>query len=398
MKNLIIFCSNYPFGLTETFLENEIKFISSYFKKIIVYPLNCPSGDCHIRETPDNVTFTNPLLPVSHFKRFLKGLFNLSGLPFSIKEILLLIKKIRTKQHIFELYNLILIYRIMLSSSRFKRIQKEENSILYFYWGKGQVVFLPKLVTNKTFVRIHGNEVDSIRNNDFLPYTDALMATPKIISISEQVKFKVTNTFNFKNQVYLNKLGSYDCGLQPKKYDKNITRLVSVANCIPSKRVDLIVKALSKIDEEIIEWIHFGDGQLLDSLREKAKNELSSNIRYYFKGRVPNSDIINFYKEYYVDLFISVSAFEGIPVSIMEAMSFGIPVFATDAGATGEIVNEETGFLVSKQFNINELIVCIKNCHDKTLNIVKRINSRKFWNKNYNANKNYKKLIEILYE
>lgn len=37
---------------------------------------------------------------------------------------------------------------------------------------------------------------------------------------------------------------------------------------------------------------------------------------------------------------------EGIPVSIMEAMSFGIPVIARNVGGMSEIVNEENGLLL----------------------------------------------------
>ena len=44
-----------------------------------------------------------------------------------------------------------------------------------------------------------------------------------------------------------------------------------------------------------------------------------------------------------VDLFLTVSANEGIPVSIMEAQSFGIPVIATDVGGISEIVNNVNG-------------------------------------------------------
>ena len=60
-------------------------------------------------------------------------------------------------------------------------------------------------------------------------------------------------------------------------------------------------------------------------------------------------------------MFINVSSTEGIPVSIMEAMSFGIPVIATAVGGTPEIVNNENGYLLSKDPSAKELAEVIQN-------------------------------------
>src|SRR5690606_27302811 len=120
------------------------------------------------------------------------------------------------------------------------------------------------------------------------------------------------------------------------------------------KRVHLIVSALQTIENQEIEWIHFGDGVLYNEVATLSKG-LSSNIKSIFKGRVLNSEILNFYKNNYVDLFVNISTNEGIPVSIMEAFSFGIPTFATNVGATAELVNEFNGMLVEKDFDIQEL-------------------------------------------
>ena len=48
--------------------------------------------------------------------------------------------------------------------------------------------------------------------------------------------------------------------------------------------------------------------------------------------------MLDYYKNNIIDIFINLSASEGIPVSIMDAISFGIPCIATNVGGTGEIV------------------------------------------------------------
>jgi glycosyltransferase involved in cell wall biosynthesis len=82
-----------------------------------------------------------------------------------------------------------------------------------------------------------------------------------------------------------------------------------------------------------------------EALREQAQS-LPAHIRWQFTGALSNQDVLRFYQENAVDLFINVSASEGLPVSIMEAMSFGIPVAATDVGGVGELVRPgANGFL-----------------------------------------------------
>ena len=48
-----------------------------------------------------------------------------------------------------------------------------------------------------------------------------------------------------------------------------------------------------------------------------------------------------------IDIFINVSSSEGLPVAIMEAISFDIPIIATNVGGTSEIVTPETGILIA---------------------------------------------------
>jgi glycosyltransferase involved in cell wall biosynthesis len=115
-------------------------------------------------------------------------------------------------------------------------------------------------------------------------------------------------------------------------------------------------------------------------------------------GHVPNSELRDLLTKEYFDLFINLSETEGIPVTIMEAQSAGIPVLATNVGGTSEIVNTQNGFLVEKDFTSESTLTIISNflSSDETEKQQKRNASFENWRQNYNATSNYSQFVEIL--
>ena len=126
------------------------------------------------------------------------------------------------------------------------------------------------------------------------------------------------------------------------------------------KRLDLLIAALSLWNGRRIHWIHIGDGILMEEVKQQAEEKLSSksNVQFSFLGRLSNKEVQEYYSKHQVDLFVNVSISEGLPVSIMEAMSYGIPVIATDVGATREVVCYRDNMLLAKA--LTPKILCDK--------------------------------------
>ncbi len=86
-----------------------------------------------------------------------------------------------------------------------------------------------------------------------------------------------------------------------------------------------------------------------------------------------------------------MSETEGIPVSIMEAQSFGIPVIATSVGGTPEIVNNINGLLLDVNLQPEDLATILYRVHmEKESWDSKRVCSRTSWEMNFNAKTNYR--------
>jgi glycosyltransferase involved in cell wall biosynthesis len=90
--------------------------------------------------------------------------------------------------------------------------------------------------------------------------------------------------------------------------------------------------ALTRSDHPDVQLWIVGDGPLQLSLR-KLTHELGLKDSVTFFGEQP--DVSPFLLA--ADLFVSSSVTEGLPVSLLEAMSVGLPALVTDVGGMGEI-------------------------------------------------------------
>lgn len=128
--------------------------------------------------------------------------------------------------------------------------------------------------------------------------------------------------------------------------------LLSVGRTVPKKGYADLVAALAKLPQDL-NWrfVHVGGGPLLPQLKEQAKRlGLASQIEW--RGAQPEAAVRAAYAA--ADLFVLASRTtddgdrDGIPNVIAEAMSQGLAVVATTAGAIAELVIPgETGILVA---------------------------------------------------
>ena len=142
--------------------------------------------------------------------------------------------------------------------------------------------------------------------------------------------------------------------------------------------------------------MHFGSGEEESKIKKMASETLGENVNAVFEGRVENRKVLEFYRNNAINLFINLSESEGIPVSIMEAMSFGIPCIATNVGGTSEIVvNGINGYLIDDE---DDEYIAGKVDSIATMNAEGyrqlRDAARNTWEQKFNAKKNYRVFIE----
>jgi glycosyltransferase involved in cell wall biosynthesis len=400
MKSILMITHWYPFNYGDSsFIKNEIPYIAKKFDKVYVLCLNKSQKD--ILNIPENVStyFLNDT------NKILKRIFFLISAffsPFLYQEISYLFKtkklSIRTIVQLLLFVSNVYYFKynieIILANDR-------QISLIYTFWNSSETaasLLLKKKFGIKCASRIHRYDLyENIKEINYQPYKSYIDKNiDKIFFISKHGYDYYLNRFSSGNMKkyelsYLGIENNYQVAVKQMK--EEYMNIISCAYIVPVKRIYLIIDAISKISEIKIRWTHIGDGPDKEIIIALAKTRLEDkrNIVYDFKGFMPNDKIMEYYNNNFFDCFISVSESEGLPVSMMEAISFGIPIIATNVGGVCEIVTEKTGVLLNPNcsvFEIKEAILQYYNLSDD-LKLEMRNNARLFWESNFNSVNNY---------
>jgi glycosyltransferase involved in cell wall biosynthesis len=193
-------------------------------------------------------------------------------------------------------------------------------------------------------------------------------------------------------KLQLSRLGVERQAERPPRVPGAPPLIVSCAALIPLKRVHLIAEALRFVDLPL-RWVHFGDGPERPAV-EAAAAALPEHVSWELRGHVGHDEVIGFYRRNAVDLFISLSSAEGLPVTMMEATSFGIPVLSTEVGGVPEIVTPATGRLV----DVDEPSEVVAEAARDLLGLARPSSEEitAFFEANFDAEKNFTKLAAQL--
>jgi glycosyltransferase involved in cell wall biosynthesis len=143
------------------------------------------------------------------------------------------------------------------------------------------------------------------------------------------------------------------CGVDTKVFRRNRRRsacsphFLAVGSLLERKGHVYLVEACRILERKRVNYqcTIVGDGPQRHEL-EKRIQKYGLGSRIILAGSVPHEDIQSYYEK--ADVFVLPSLNEGIPVVLMEAMSKGLPVIATNITGVPELVkNDVDGILVA---------------------------------------------------
>jgi glycosyltransferase involved in cell wall biosynthesis len=275
----------------------------------------------------------------------------------------------RHRQRIRKCLGFIKTAKRLIASDTFRFVQQQSkpDTVWYFFWGRGWadiLPFIPKPSIRKIAVKMHGYDLYLERNNGYIPFRDKMFnKADLLLAISENGKVYLQQQYNQpQSKVLLSRLGTVSAGLA-KAGSGDRLNLVSCFGIVGVKRMERIIDSLRMITDIPVRWTHIGTGAMMDEMKAAAAS-LPPNIEVEFVGKLKPVEVLEYYLLHPTDLFINTSESEGVPVSIMEAFSAGIPVMATAVGGTAEIVDDSVGKLLPPSPTTEEIAAAIREFHE----------------------------------
>lgn len=359
-KTLHLFTAQFPFGnKSETFLETEVKFLSQGFHKVVIYPSFKVEG---LRSIPENcevneLFWSPPLTKGQKIHFLLRYLFSATQILNNERKD----KGLKTFWNGRKVFLDILVQQLQKFELLKKHKLLNDDDVYYDYWYIDSTLALAlakkKGLLSFFYARAHSFDLYDERwpttGVPFRNYVYSMITNVFFISKMGMRYFfaKLPGADNRKAMV------SY-LGVQRQNHisptKKNAFTLVSCSSIVEHKNVQSIPELLNS-QSHSVNWFHLGDGPLKEVLlNETAK--LKKHISFTHLGHLANRDVLEFYRNNAINGFISLSLVEGLPVSMMEAMSFGVPILTKNVGAISELITNETGMLIEENDNPVEVL------------------------------------------
>ena len=197
------------------------------------------------------------------------------------------------------------------------------------------------------------------------------------------LKFKTIHPPSFK------KLYKF---IKRKKLNSNIC-IGTVCRLSKEKRIDNLIKIFSRFNYNFTFKI-IGNGPELENLKKLTKS-LNLEKKITFIGKVSPEKIKSKIKNF--DYFINSSDFEGFPNSVVEALSLGIPVIASQSyGGINEIIKNKNFGLIYN--NDTELEIILLKILENKLKFKSNRNLIDRHLQNFSENINVKKYSKVFLE
>jgi len=220
-----------------------------------------------------------------------------------------------------------------------------------------------------------------------------------VVTPSQHLKNFILN-LGFKNKIEIINNGVFIPEENTNIFTNDQINITIVSRLVSHKNIEKIIKAISDLNSPLINLNIIGDGPELNQL-QKISLESNNKDNIIFHGKLNRDEIDHIFLN--SDIYIQASNYEGLPHSLLEAMSYGIPVLCTPVGECKEILgNEDRGYILDLPVSKNNIkskiseIIAEKNIANK-----KGERGKDFINEKYNLTNSfnlYKNLFTRLLE
>ena len=273
---------------------------------------------------------------------------------------------------------------------------KEKDLIIHFNFALDKrsiirdspLILFSQILNKKLVIHLHGGVY--LEKDDIPFWIKTLLKlifkgkAPKIV-LSQGEKEIIMKKYNAKNVMALpNSISLKEAGDFNRIYTtESHVKLLYIGRIVKTKGLDYIFEALQILKEQNIpfKFLFAGSGPEKDSYVDKFSHTFGPSFEY--KGVVTGKEKIDLLKE--CSIFLLPSFYEGLPISLLECMSFGLVPVVTPIGSMKDLIkNKENGIFVKMKSSVEiaEAVEYLVNNPD-SLKIIGS-NARKYIFENHN--------------
>jgi glycosyltransferase involved in cell wall biosynthesis len=221
---------------------------------------------------------------------------------------------------------------------------KDYDIIHYHAMGNGPFSIIPRIMGKKTILTLHGLDYEREKwgfiGKTYLKLSEKMITLfpSKVISVSGKIKdhYKekynkeiefIPNGVDFEKPKPIKNLKKF--GLKKNNYVLFLSRIV------PEKGVHYLIEAFKKINTDL-KLVIAGDATHTDSYANKVKEMAKNDKRIIFTGPLYGKDKIEAFSN--AKFFILPSTIEGMPIVLLEAMSYGLCPLTSDIKENKEVI------------------------------------------------------------
>lgn len=385
------------------FVREEIVFYAAHYSAVRLFsrkPLNLKGLEPYVKEATVIPHVRGPLGDLLNPRLWLWWLTDL----FSAGSSTAYLKRAR--------YNLSYLLRCVGAARLLaQRLAKTgaQRPVLLSYWFADWALTLSWLKASGRiqafYSRAHGRDVfeDREPRTGKLPFRSRqLDAAARVFTVSQAGCSYLHQKYPaYAPKVELQYLGTRDHGIGA--FDPAVRpTLLTCARVRNVKRIYLMPQILQHMRTPV-RWVHIGDENLLSvndptmPLYKAGKESLRAgeHVEAVYTGAMDNADIFEYYRNNTINLFLNLSSTEGLPFVLIEAISMGVPVMATDVGGCREIAHGETGILLEAEPDPKVLAAQIDAFLQSDQNTAHfRAGVRRYWEAHFRSEDNLLKFVQ----
>ncbi|MDY5403077.1 MAG: glycosyltransferase [Trueperella sp.] len=416
-RALVMLTDSFPFNVGEEFLEQEIDIVCEQFDKVLIIPMRTRSADAkQTRALPPNAVAVapDPSVPLPWWAttvlRVPQVLMRAPSLYENcpLKDRTRALIDARFSANAVDLFNQV---RKIIS----KEVLSQFDSVVFYaYWlhtpaAVGALMRKYLMAEPRRGVvvsRAHAYDVDEKDSRyGYIPARRFLLdELDHIYPISDYAaRFLTKHGERRPGQIQVRRLGVPEVPPVHRTRSQTVS-ILSCSHMAPYKRIDLMTEAIGELERRgwNVRWQHIGESNpdRLAHARELA-DRLCPHSTVEFLGHRPNAEARQRYADPSITLFLNTSDGEGVPVTVMDALAAGLPVVATSAGGTAEVVHDGVnGVIVPVETNAAEIADAIEKVARADEAAYQRMceAARQTWSEMSNARKQYEDFARHLAE